>query len=784
MKFKHQFVLKEKTDTSRTYHADSSTVRLDFMEHMLRVAILRDQEPVVPTYTIRPRLDTDPGPGEGLASFPREGRDKLSTEGFVMETPQITEDEDSVSILLDGHKISIDLFNFKMQVENEYGILYHDRDYISYNFDHELGDGSCHYITREPHEHIFGLGDKTGSIDKNKRRFTIAASDAMGFDSGSSDPLYKQLPFYICENSVGSYGIYYDTYSNGEMNFGCEINNYYAPYKYFRCEEENLVFYLIFGNVPEIVNRFSKLCGPLVFPPKWSFSYCGSTMSYTDASDADARLRGFIDLCEMHELHPGGFYLSSGYTQIGNKRYVFHWNTDKIPSPEGLARYFSEHKVAFIPNVKPAFLVNHPLYQQIASKGWFLHYADGTPAIFPFWDDYGSYLDFTNPKAYDFWRDCVKEQLVDKGYKNIWNDNNEYDILDKEVMAHGWGREIPAHLIRPLFSFLMTMESLEAQDTDIRTMSVSRCGIGGLGRIASTWTGDNNTSFTEFRGNHHMAMTMSLSGFYNFGQDIGGFAGPCPDVELFLRWIQYGIFTPRFVLHSWNSDGSSTMPWLYPEKMDCVKKLFALRDSLVPYLYNEMFRSINTGDPIIYPLFLKHPHWEIDSDQFYCGDAILSCPIFDQGATAVSAKLPPNNGGWYGPDDRDLLQWDYYEGNTKATLSCTPEELPVYFIKGGSILPWAWSKETLDTGRRNAAAIDFTLYPLDEGCFTWEYLDDNGVDWLTEENHEVIRFTVRCDASAVTVSAVGKISGKPIDVQRLKLHLVDHLNRQLVIEYL
>ncbi len=779
MKFKHQFILKEKNESSRTYRADQSTVRLDFMEHMLRVAILRDGEKLTPTYTVRPRVEADPGVGEGLSIFPREGRDKLSTEGFVMASPDITEDDKTVCILLDGHKISIDLFNFKMQVENADGILYHDRDYISYNFDHELGDGSCHYITREGDEHIFGLGDKTGAINKNKRRFRIAASDAMGFDSGSSDPLYKQLPFYICENSVGSFGLYYDTYSNGEMNFGCEINNYYAPYKYFRCDEENLVFYLIFGSVPEILQRFSAMCGPLILPPKWSFTYNGSTMSYTDADDADAQLRGFVDLCEKYGIHAGGFYMSSGYTQIGTKRYVFHWNTDKIPSPEDLAKYYKEHGVDFIPNVKPAFLVNHPLYEKIASKGWFLHYADGTPAIFPFWDDYGSYLDFTNPEAFSFWRDCVKEQLIDKGYENIWNDNNEYDIVDKEVLAHGWDGEIPAHLIRPLFSFLMTMASLEAQDSSIRTMSVSRCGIGGLGRIASTWTGDNNTSFPEFRGNHHMAMTMSLSGFYNFGQDIGGFAGPCPDVELFMRWIQYGVFTPRYTLHSWNPDGSSTMPWLYPEKMDSVQKIFALRQALVPYMYNEMYRSACKNEPIIYPVFLKEPGYDIESDIFYCGDSILAAPVFDEGATSVTALLPENNGGYYACGADDLLGWDYYESGASVTVECTMDELPVFFVKGGSMIPWA--NDAFDPRVRDLDAIDFTIYPLEEGTFTWEYLDDDGVNWLTPDNHEVIVFTVTCDKKTVTVSAIGKVSGQPINLSQMHLQLVDQAKRKLVL---
>ena len=763
MKFKHQFKLQEDFTNTRIYSADNSTVRLDFIDHILRVSIIRNNTELLPTYTIRPATTQDPSVGYGLTNVPREGRNKLSLDGFDLIIPTVLEEDNHVKFSIDNVDFDIDLFNFRIKTSIDGRLLFQDREYIAYNFDHELGSGSCHYISREENERIYGMGDKTGSVNKNKRSFKMAASDAMGFDARSSDPLYKQLPFYICQNSVGSYGIYYDTYSNGELNFGQEINNYYAPFKSFTCDEENLVFYIILGSVSEIVTRFSKLMGPILFPPRWTFSYAGSTMSYTDAPDADAQLRGFINLCKKHGINPGGFYLSSGYTQIGNKRYVFHWNTDKIPSPEGLAAFFKENGVEFFPNVKPAFLVNHPLYSEIASHGWFLHYEDGTPAIFPFWDDYGSYLDFTNPEAFDFWRDCIKEQLVDKGYKNIWNDNNEYDIQDKEVYAHGFTTPIKAHLIRPLFSFLMTMASLEAQDQSKRTVSVSRCGIGGLSRIATTWTGDNRTSFDDFRYNHYMAMTMSLSGFFNFGQDIGGFAGPAPDVELFLRWLQYGIFTPRFVLHSWNPDKSSTMPWLYPDVMPSVQLMFALRDALVPYLYNETYKSALSNTPILSPLFLKHPEYDVDSDMFYCGESILAAPVFDQSVAEITVTLPANNGDWY------YKEKCYYG---QVSLQATMTGLPVFFIKGGSIIPWA--RSGYDTHSDSLDLIDFTIYPLESGTFTYSYLQDDGDSWLTADNHHILTFTVECTSTTVKVSVTGG------SVPSIKL--VDIRSRELIIE--
>ena len=721
-KYHHCFKQTDAGDSYRVYRDpdDRIQARIDFFDHVVRVAFTRDEEPLMPTYTVCP---------DGVC--PREGRDKLSAAGFETVVPAVSGDASKVCFSTDHSEIEIGLPGFRLTVSGKNGVLFRDRDQIAYNFGHELGPGSMHFISREENERIFGLGDKAGNVNKAGESYKIATTDAMGFDARKTDPLYKQLPFYICENAHGAYGIYYDTYSNGEISFGKELNNYFEPFKAFRCDEENLVFYIIFGTVEEIVTRFSKMCGPILFPPRWTLKYCGSTMMYTDAPDADARLRGFIDKCEENGIHPGGFYLSSGYTQIGDKRYVFHWNKDKIPSPEGLAAYFKEHGAEFLPNVKPAFLTDHPLYDEIAENGWFLKYEDGTPAVFPFWSGLASYLDLTDPGAYDFWRDHIRAELVDKGYRNIWNDNNEYDICDRDVWACGFGTKRRACEIRPLFSFLMTMASLEAQDKDTRTYSVSRCGIGGLQRIAATWTGDNHTGFDDFRYNHKMAMTLSISGFYNFGQDIGGFSGPVPSKELFICWIQYGLFTPRFTLHSWKPDGDPTMPWLYPELIPTVKKLFDLREAFIPYLYNEMYRSVNTHRPIVYPVFLKYPEYDVESDVFFFGDHILACPVFDEGARTVTVELPYTDTGWY---YRDEL---FKEGT--VTLPAPLNDLPVWFVRAGSVIPFGVGDD-----------IEFRIYAKERGSFGYEYLNDDGISVLSDDP-PIIRFEVICDADTITV---------------------------------
>lgn len=587
----------------------------------------------------------------------------------------------------------------------------------------------------------------------------------MGYDAKSTDPLYKHLPFYICSNKNGNYGIFYDTHAVSKMDFGKELNNYYGSFKSFTTQDDALVYYVMTGSVAEITTTFAKLTGRSAMPPKWTLDYCGSTMSYTNAPDADAKLRGFVGVCQQKKVRCGGFYLSSGYTTNKGRRYVFTWDKNKIPQPKELTKYFADNGINLIANIKPAFLTDHPMYEYIASRGWFLHYADGKPALVPFWAGLGSYLDFTNEGAFDFWTQMVKEQLIDYGIHSTWNDNNEYDITDQSIMACGFGQETQAYLIKPVFPMLMVMASNCAQNDGNRQMLSTRSGCAGLTRLAQTWTGDNRTSFDDLRFNHKMGMGMSLSGIFNFGHDVGGFAGVKPDKELFMRWLQYGIFLPRFTIHSWNSDGSVTEPWSYPEMMDSVINLYKLRQKLKPYLYNLMYKMRMYFAPIIAPLFYYYDGFDEESDQFMFGKDILVACIFDEGKSQLEVNLPENNGGWY-------KEGEHFESG-RHSVKNEISDLTPYFIKGGSVIavdvaPYLSKFEQ----------VEFDLYPLEKGEFASDYFNDDGYSYKFENNDCVkVNFTVNCDESQILCryANVGKQKITP------KVRLIDYKTRKLTL---
>ena len=75
----------------------------------------------------------------------------------------------------------------------------------------------------------------------------------------------------------------------------------------------------------------------------------------------------------------------------------------------------------------------------------------------------GSYLDFTNSDAFDFWGSQVTEKLLDFGIDATWNDNNEFDIKATDAVAAGFGEKVSACRIRPILTYLMVLSSYKAQ---------------------------------------------------------------------------------------------------------------------------------------------------------------------------------------------------------------------------------------------------------------------------------------------------------------------------------
>ncbi|MDD7568496.1 MAG: glycoside hydrolase family 31 protein [[Actinobacillus] rossii] len=667
---------------------------------------------------------------------PFEGRPRISAEGFSLPDYQLNLDNESIEIATEQLKVRVHqplMLEWEYNKNGQWLPLIQERKTGAYQFGIN-NNKIAHFITRTLDENCYGLGEKAGDLNRKGRRFEMRNLDAMGYNAEKTDPLYKHIPFYITRKDNVSYGIYYDNLAQCWFDLGNELDNYHIAYKSYRAEDGDMDYYVILGpSTLEVTKKYTALTGGTIFGPRWGLGYSGSTMSYTDADDAQEQLKKFVDLCQQHDIPCDSFQLSSGYTSIKNKRYVFNWNYDKIPEPLKMTEYFHKAGMNLAANIKPCMLQDHPRYKEAQDLGLFIKDSEtGLPERSVFWDDEGSHLDFTNPATVKWWKDNVKEQLLERGICSTWNDNNEYEIWDEQAKCVGFGKEIPINLIRALHPLLMMRSSYEAQkefSPNERPYLISRSGCAGMNRYVQTWSGDNRTNWNTLRYNIRMGLGMSLSGLYNVGHDVGGFSGDKPEPELFVRWVQNGIFHPRFTIHSWNDDKTVNEPWMYPEVTNIIRDTIKLRYKLMPYIYNIFWQSHKDLEPMLRPTFLDHENdlnTYIETDDYLFGRDLLVASVVNKGQRERQVYLPQNNLGWY-----DFYGQTFYTGGQTINVGAPLERIPL-FVKAGAVIPMsermAYTNPETDTTR------EFAIYPLkQDGEVKVSIFDDDGLTYQYQQ---------------------------------------------------
>ncbi|KAL2609989.1 hypothetical protein R1flu_028562 [Riccia fluitans] len=538
-------------------------------------------------------------------------------------------------------------------------------------------NGVYHYMRRKPGSEVYcGLGERTGQLNLHGRRFHLEGFDAMGYDAERTDPLYKFCPFYITlsKESGMAYGIFYQNLCRTILDLGAEIDALWGPYRYYHALSGPLNYYMCLGpSVPVVFDGFASLMGrPLSLPPRYSLGYLASSMGYSEASNAQEKLAGFPSVCRKNDIPCDGLHLSSGYTvsPLTGERYVFTWNYERFPDPRALVEHLKAHGIHVFANMKPWLLRTHPKYEYLKSKKGFMWDADNdSPAIVMQWSSGAgtcapaSYIDFTSNVGYNFWKNSVKEQLLEYGVEGCWNDNNEFtltddsctfamEILPESVADRDWDpqrKAKPAGVVGgPIQTLLMAQCSFEAMqewDPNLRPFVITRSTSPWIHRFcAQTWSGDNFTDWKTLKFNIPMGLSAGLSicpGGY--GHDVGGFAGPKPSPELLQRWVQAGILNPRFCIHSWNDDNSVTEPWMYETIVANIRRSIQFRMSLIPFLYSLVVDFHRTARPNMRPLFWSFQHDGNTFEQgfeYMLGDSLLVAPVFEEGAKSRTVYLP------------------------------------------------------------------------------------------------------------------------------------------------
>ena len=313
-----------------------------------------------------------------------------------------------------------------------------------------------------------------------------------------------------------------------------------------------------------------------------------------------------------------------------------------------------------------------------------------------------------------------------------------------------------AHNLYGMQMVRASRDGLLAQQPDSRPVIITRAGWAGVQRYATSWTGDNESTWASLKLTTPMVMGLGLSGLGFTGPDVGGFAG-IADGELFTRWIQMAAFLPFFRAHTMASTPDQE-PWSYGEPyLSIVRRFIQLRYELLPYLYTAVWQMTTRGWPVVRPLWWNCADDALlaTDDAFLCGDALVVAPVGEPGATSRPVTLPP--GVWY----------DFWTKTRHAAESvqsveafASLETIPL-FIRAGSVLPMGEYAPSVE--HRLQKFLRLSVYPLAApGEATSELYEDAGEGFgYRQGDYRLSRFTLRQTEDRLTVTWVHEGEYKP-----------------------
>jgi alpha-glucosidase (family GH31 glycosyl hydrolase) len=420
-----------------------------------------------------------------------------------------------------------------LQLAGQTTPIHRDLSFRSYVVD---STGISHYTHYKRDTLHVGLGEKAAPMNLSNRHFILSATDSFGYDVYRTDPLYKHIPLLINATPEGCVGIFSTSHSRGTYDVGSEIDGLWGHFKVYRQDYGGLEEYLMVGKtIQHVLRIYADLVGYPKLVPRWAFGYIAGGMKYSmlDEPRAADALMEFAEKLKKHDIPCSAFQMSSGYTVAETEpktRNVFTWNRHRFPDPEKFVAQYHAEGIRIIANVKPYVLANHPEYEKlVASNALFTDPRTKKAGVARLWSagggesGEGGHIDFTSESGFMWWYEGVKE-LRRIGIEGIWNDNNEYTIpdddwqcaLENDVVERDqnvgnkiglWGRAMHCELMGK-----SSHDAVIDLMPDERPFVLTRSATAGTMRYAaSSWGGDNVTSWDGMKGANSLSLNAGIS---------------------------------------------------------------------------------------------------------------------------------------------------------------------------------------------------------------------------------------------------------------------------------
>ena len=524
----------------------------------------------------------------------------------------------------------------------------------------------------------------------------------------SEDNTNISVPLLLSSNG---YGIFWN---NGSRS---RFNNRFVHAFYISSEvADSIDYYFLYGPYfDKIIASYRELTGQAPLFGKWAYGYWQCKNRYDSQQELESIAQRYRDLhIPLDNIVQDWFWWNTMGDPVFNKNY---------PDPKGMLETLHKDHVHLMISVWPFFRPGSPVYENMDSRGFFIAKTEVSgfhPAGMALYDAF-------NPEARKYYWKLMDDALFKIGMDAWWLDTTEPEtegletnILVNHHVALGNGARYANEF--PLLTTSGVFEGQRAASDRKRVFILSRSAYAGIQRNATAvWSGDVDPNWETFRRQIPAGLNLSVSGIPYWTTDIGGFVSANPEDpnyrELYIRWFQFGAFSPIFRAHGTRTTNQNEI-WSYgPDAQKILTAFDQLRYRLMPYIYSVAWRVTNDGYAFMRPLvmdFRGDIQAQNISDQFLFGPAILVNPVTEPGADSRHLYLPKTT--WY----------NFWTGSSVAGGRAIDAPAPIdrvpLFIRAGSILPLGPDIEY--AAEKAADPIELRVYPGADGSFTL-YEDEN-----------------------------------------------------------
>ena len=608
-------------------------------------------------------------------------------------------------------------------------------------------------------ENIYGLGQQQrGKLSLRNEKINMV--------QGNTD---DYVPFLV---STKGYGLFWDNYSPTTFEDKPESAS-------FKSEVGDCIdyYFMLGGNIDGSIACMRDLTGQAPMFPLWTFGFWQSKERYKSQSELVGVVQKHRELgVPLDGIIQDWQYWGSNYL----------WNAmdflnPEFPNPKKMVEDIHNMNAHVIISIWNSFGPQTKQYREMKPQGMLLKFGTWPQSGLETWPPNMEYpsgvepYDVYNPAARQIYWKYLKNGLFSLGIDGWWMDSSEPDHLDFKPTDF----DIKTYLgsfrkVRNAFP-LMTVggvaDNQRATSSDKRVFILTRSAFAGQQRYgANTWSGDVNSSWQSLRNQIPAGLNFSMSAIPYWNTDIGGFFAGAYNKswndgsgaknpafqELYVRWLQFGAFTPMMRSH-----GTDVPREIYnfgkkgEPIFDAIAKSINLRYSLLPYIYSAAWDITNNQSTMMRALVMDFNDKKVVdmNNEYMFGKSILVAPIVNAQYTSETVVKTDENSGWNKDDKKDEKEmavdftqqksskaylpvgtswFDFwsnqkYDGGQEVTLTTTIDKIPL-FIKAGSIVPFGpnvqfatekkW--DNLEIRVYPGANAEFTLYEDENDNYNYE----------------------------------------------------------------